>query len=733
MHESDFGFSRDRILSGASARRATLLLFAIESRTAQAMQQARPLNAYAATDGALQAREQAFYAAVAAGRDLPFVPAVQDLERYAPLWAALVPADAETCAGTAHLIAQKHTLHRARLPQLRAALRLDSPEVAAAYAQLYGQPLDSIYAPRQSVGDQVRWGFARVSQALEGLPPFWMAFILTLPLGSGLLALPISFARIGTVPALVLLFAFGLISLVTVGALAETTARSGMMRYGLGFLGGLVGEYLGALPAAVLSIVFAINNFLLLVVFYLGIGQTLQTTLGIPAPFWFGVLAAIGIYFLSRPNLNTTVSFSLVIVLVTAAAVLILFAATLPHIRPENLAAPADLSGASGTFDPAVLQLVFGTLITAYLSHVLVATFGGVVIRRDQGASAWMRGCLAAIIAMIVINALWVIAMHGALGTETLAAQTGTIIEPLVPLAGPVVSVVGSFLVVISLGLVTIYASIGLYFTLQERLPALQTRIPALRAPRWAFALSASPVAAALILSIWLSLTGGSSFSGMLAFLGVIALPLISGVFPILLIIATRRKGDYVPALVIDLLGNPALMAILYAVYVGMIFAYAFVIWGTTAERAATLVAGLAVVGVTGSALRGVGLRHRLVIEVVADEGAPAGGRVSIVESGRDRPTAVTLHAADGRETTVHTPAPVDVAAHRALTVTLTPGAAREIKLWVHRLTADGKSIAIAYTAALNAAPPATHHGSTVLECQPGQPITLRLEWELPA
>ena len=45
------------------------------------------------TESTAEEQERAFLDALAQGRDLPLQPTIQDLERYAPEWAALVPED----------------------------------------------------------------------------------------------------------------------------------------------------------------------------------------------------------------------------------------------------------------------------------------------------------------------------------------------------------------------------------------------------------------------------------------------------------------------------------------------------------------------------------------------------------------------------------------------------------------------------------------------------------------
>src|SRR5262249_60865989 len=71
------------------------------------------------------------------------------------------------------------------------------------------------------------------------------------------------------------------------------------------------------------------------------------------------------------------------------------------------------------------------------------------------------------------------------------------------------------------------------------------------------FLLSASPVLLVFMLAEWLLLAKAASFAGVLGFGGVIINSLTAGIFPVLLLVASRRKGDYVPAVGCLLLGAP--------------------------------------------------------------------------------------------------------------------------------------------------------------------------------
>jgi hypothetical protein len=130
--------------------------------------------------------------------------------------------------------------------------------------------------------------------------------------------------------------------------------------------------------------------------------------------------------------------------------------------------------------------------------------------------------------------------------------------------------------------------------------------------------LGASPVAVAFLLAEWLLLTGSGSFTGLLSLIGVLIVPLLSGIFPVLLLVASRRKGERVPEAVYRFLGNPLLLAVIYVLYLASIFLHGLVIWSDPLQRAIALLVGVMVVGMT-LAMRGV-LARRLVVELRQDE-----------------------------------------------------------------------------------------------------------------
>ncbi len=690
---------REEAATGFPARRASILLFAIENRAAHLRQQAqretaiyRTTAAPAPPEVAAAPSSDALLEALAHGRETLVQPTVQDLEHYAPQWASLVPPDANARAAITRLVSEKYLFTHDSVPALRRALGWDSAPVQQAYQSLYDQPLATIYAPTISALDHLRWAWARLNRRLENLPPFWVAFMLTLPGAPGLLALPIVLASLGPLAGIALVILFGMINMVTVAALAEAVARSGTARFGLGFLGQLVDEYLGSAGSVLLTAAMAVNNFLVLIIFYLGVAGTLESSTRVPAEIWVAALFAVCLYFLSRRSFNSTVSSTLLIVFVNLIAIVIIPLLALPYFQSANLlnGSASILPGPS--FNPAALGAVVGVMLSTYFSHFLVASYGPVVLRRDPSARSWIGGSVAAIFVFMLIALLWMVTMNGAIPGETLARTTGTVLEPLATKIGAGVLLIGSVLVILSLGLASIQVSLGLYYLIQERLPAPRASMSA-ASERRRFLFSISPVVVAFLLTQWLTLTGAGSFASLLGTVSALALPLLGGIFPVLLLAATRRKGDFAPTVVFRWLGSPVVIAGTYLFFWGSILVHGLVIWQEPWLRAVALVTGLIVLGMTLLILRRGALEPRVVIELRQDRRLGGQDEFNVTARGEPAAAAVKLeYASDAQQSTAFTGRVPAFAALRAASFALPATNAQQLKVWAHQITPEGAS-----------------------------------------
>jgi hypothetical protein len=212
------------------------------------------------------------------------------------------------------------------------------------------------------------------------------------------------------------------------------------------------------------------------------------------------------------------------------------------------------------------------------------------------------------------------------------------------------------------------------------------------------FFLSMGPVIVVFAVTEWLIFTGTSSFTGVLAVGGLLGNSLVGGVFPVLLLVSSRRKGDLVPKVVIKLLGHPFVVALIYSLFVGTLFLHAIVIWVNPAERAAALLVGLLVLGAPVAMVRQGAFSRRLVVELKEDTQRRDKGRTmfTITAGGQPAVAEVQLSYAAREEKRYETVGEVPAFGDlRSVTFHLPATQARELKVWAHTVTPDGSSASL--------------------------------------
>ena len=135
-----------RGLAGRTTKQASTLLVLIENQTAHLVAQSQQVLDELLTAATPRAPGRAFFAALMLGREPSDPVTIEDLERYAPEWASLVPDSSNVRATVAHLLGKKYSFTHPAVPRLRAALGLDTTAVQDAYQLLYTAPIATIFA-----------------------------------------------------------------------------------------------------------------------------------------------------------------------------------------------------------------------------------------------------------------------------------------------------------------------------------------------------------------------------------------------------------------------------------------------------------------------------------------------------------------------------------------------------------------------------------------------------------
>jgi hypothetical protein len=164
------------------------------------------------------------------------------------------------------------------------------------------------------------------------------------------------------------------------------------------------------------------------------------------------------------------------------------------------------------------------------------------------------------------------------------------------------------------------------------------------------FFLALIPVTITFLLTEWLLLTGSESFSELISFLGVIVISLLGGIFPVLLLIASRRKGEYVPGRVHRSLGQPVLVIGIYLLSLSGLFLHGLVIWQNPIQRAVAITTGLLIICMTIAMFKRGVFTPRAVIEIRQNQAENGKVEYSIVSDGSPTLADVQLGYANGED-----------------------------------------------------------------------------------
>jgi hypothetical protein len=229
------------------------------------------------------------------------------------------------------------------------------------------------------------------------------------------------------------------------------------------------------------------------------------------------------------------------------------------------------------------------------------------------------------------------------------------------------------------------------------------------------FVVSVSPVLGVLLVAEAMLLVGSASFAGVLGFGGVIANSLTAGVYPVLLLVASRRKGDYEPGTVYRVIGHPLFVTTIYALSVANLFVHGLVIYRDPWARACALVFGAIVLVVTVRMIRAGAFSARAVVELREDAREGGRGMLTVMSDGRPLAAEMTLSLPEGERTSRASAVAIPALSKlQAASVRLPAARARELKVWVHRVTADGASEAVPARVEIRRGSETEHHDLTL-------------------
>ena len=149
---------------------------------------------------------------------------------------------------------------------------------------------------------------------------------------------------------------------------------------------------------------------------------------------------------------------------------------------------------------------------------------------------------------------------------------------------------VGHLCLILAMGMASIHISWGVLKTVNEWLPAqflasgkggalssaARHRLSPAEIRR---AIGLTPVLTVFLLAALLIVADKESFTEPMGFVGVLAIPIVSGVFSMLMLAAARGKGESLVGYGWRFLGNPIVVALFVAFFLSAIVVHGLVIW----------------------------------------------------------------------------------------------------------------------------------------------------------
>jgi hypothetical protein len=216
------------------------------------------------------------------------------------------------------------------------------------------------------------------------------------------------------------------------------------------------------------------------------------------------------------------------------------------------------------------------------------------------------------------------------------------------------------------------------------------------------FLVSVLPLTAALALSEWFLISNVGSFTELLSLLGVIVVSLLAGLYPVLMLVSSRRRGEYAPEVVHRFFGWPAILAAVYVLFLGVLVVHGAVIWTDPARRVGAFAAAIAMVVIPVMLLRSGAFARRVTIEV-RDDQRSGKARFAFLSGGRPVSGTVTLGYGEGERRLEESAGDIPAldTLQRAVFELRRDREPRpdEVKVWVHRVTPEGETESLPATA----------------------------------
>ncbi|OUL29765.1 hypothetical protein BV378_05090 [Nostoc sp. RF31YmG] len=205
--------------------------------------------------------------------------------------------------------------------------------------------------------------------------------------------------------------------------------------------------------------------------------------------------------------------------------------------------------------------------------------------------------------------------------------------------------------------------------------------------------LSISPLLAVFLLTEWLFLAGTQSFTSILAFAGVLGNSLVGGIFPILLLVSSRRKGELTPGVSFKILNHPLFSVGIYSLFLAILLVHGLFIWENSVARICALSIAVLSLGATLIMKHYGAFASRMVVELREDQQQKGRSLFAVTADGQPKIAEVLLGYTESEQhyqtATVEIPS---LSSLRYATFYLPTMREKELRVWAHQSNSQSES-----------------------------------------
>lgn len=199
------------------------------------------------------------------------------------------------------------------------------------------------------------------------------------------------------------------------------------------------------------------------------------------------------------------------------------------------------------------------------------------------------------------------------------------------------------------------------------------------------FLLSVTPLLVVFLLTEGLFLSDRQSFTSVLGFAGVLGNSLVGGIFPVLLLIASRRKGEILPGKVTKFFDHPMVLGGIYSFSLLILLLHGLFIWEHSLARISALSVTVFSLGATVVMLKTGAFIPRTVVEIRENSEQSGQSEITITSGGKPKIINMILKYETGnKEYETTSKAIPSLSSLRYVSFQLPTKKLGELRVWIH-------------------------------------------------